>query len=244
MSRVASFWNLAQVTSLKTAGSNQTVSAPCSAVMSNSKMPRTGDASQVPWTIKDFDNCVELVLRARKRQAFDDVMARVRRIEDGIFTELAAVGLTDGDYVKCDEISGQQAMTDAAKHPHGAVEPSFDDDDESWQGYVMAAPATPPMSSDQHGPPKSSLLPQGVHSLQEWGTFKVAFGKFKGKKTYYQIYAEDHSEMIEYRKYLNSRRESGSPLLRDLAEYIHAMTGSAMNDQLPRIPGTNVVRSK
>ena len=84
MSRVASFWNLAPVPSIKTAGSNRIVSVPCFAVMSNSKMPRTGVAAHVPWTIDDFDNCVELVLRARKRQAFDDVMTRVRRIEEGL----------------------------------------------------------------------------------------------------------------------------------------------------------------
>ena len=109
---------------------------------------------------------------------------------------------------------------------------------------MLAAPTTPPLSSDQMDHPKKGMLPPGVRSVQEWGTFKVACGKFKGKKTYYQIHAEDHSEMVEYRKYLNSRRESGSPLLKDLAEYLQAMSGGAMDDQLPRIPGTNVVRSK
>ena len=189
------------------------------------------------------------VLRARQRQAFDDVMMRVRRIEEGRHAELAAIGLTDGDYVKCDEISGRQAMTDAAKRLHEAVEPGFDDDDDddddsACAGYVMAAPTTPPMSSDQQSFSKAATLPQGVDSLQECATFKVAFGKFKGKKTYYQIYAEDNSEMIEYRKYLKSRRATGSPLLKDLAEYLRAVDGSSMDHQMPRIPGTNVVRTK
>ena len=75
------------------------------------------------WTMQDFDDCVRLVLKARKRQAFDDVMQRVCRIEEELHTDLSAVGLTDGDYVKCDENSGHQAMTDAAKRRHGAVEP-------------------------------------------------------------------------------------------------------------------------
>ena len=116
--------------------------------MSTSKMPRVEGQSYVPWTVKDYNDCVELVLRARQRQAFDDVMMHVRRIEEGCHTELAAIGLTDGDYVKCDEISGRQAMTDAAKRLHDAVEPGFDDDS-AFAGCVMTAPATPPMSSDQ-----------------------------------------------------------------------------------------------
>ena len=143
--------------------------------MSNSKVPRTEVASQVPWTIDDFDNCVDLVLRARKRQAFDDVMMRVRRIEEGSFTELSAAGLTDGDYVKCDEISGQQAMTDAAKRPHGAVDPSFDDDDESWKGYVLAAPATPPMSSESAWPSQVRPVASGSPFLAGMGNIQSGF---------------------------------------------------------------------
>ena len=70
--------------------------------MSNSKMPRT-DAEPSTWTVSDFDQCVQLVLVARSRGGFDDVMDRVKRIENGLHTEFNAVGLADGDYRLCDE---------------------------------------------------------------------------------------------------------------------------------------------
>ena len=161
--------------------------------MSNSKMPRTSGDHRVPWSIDDHDRCVELVLRARQRGAFDLVMNRVRRVEEGLQADLAAVGLTDGDYAKCDEIcakgiSGHGAMTDASKRSHAAVDLDENDDDVETQGYVMPQPSSPPMSHDQYEVPVKVTFPPGVQSLQEWGSFKVTFGKFKGKKSYYQVY--------------------------------------------------------
>ena len=156
--------------------------------MSNSKMPRT-DAKPSTWTVSDFDQCVQLVLVARSRGGFDDVMDRVKRIENGLHTEFNAVGLADGDYRLCDEfISGKGAMTDGSKRRFDNDTP-VSGDVECSAGYVMPNVSDVPFSSHASTVevPLKMCLPPGITSVPDWGTYKVSFGKFQGKKTYAEI---------------------------------------------------------
>ena len=70
-------------------------------------------------------------------------------------------------------------------------------------------------------PPKM-YLPPGITSVQDWGTYKVSFGKFQGKKTYAEVLHESTVEMASHRGYVMSHRKSGSPQLKDLAAYLVA----------------------
>ena len=196
----------------------------------------------------DHSRCVDLILRARRRGSFDSVMQRVHRIEDGLQTEFAAAGLTDGDYYVCDEISDlkpMQAMTDASKRQReeGTLDP---EDDTNVEGYVVPSAPVPFAHHDPVDYHDGKLsLPEGVPSLREWGTYKVAFGKYKGVKTYFQIFSEQTDEMMTYRnQYLLPRRKGGSPMLKDLADYVHLMMTQTSYHQLPKIPGTNIIRTK
>ena len=211
--------------------------------MSQSKMPRRSEKS---WTTIDFDQCVDLVLVARQRGAFDDVMTKVRRIEEGRQAELAATGLTDGDYRLCDEMRFGGAMCDASKRRLEEVGANSVEADLS--GYVVPVASTPPYVVNVAGcssvTPSGIVLPPGVTSIEDWGSYKVAFGKYEKKKTYAQIFTEEGKEMISYRKYLWSHRNSGSPQLRDLAAYLKAMNYDGETDQMPKIPGTDVARTK
>ena len=211
----------------------------------SSTNPRLDVIVAKSWTTDDYDQCVDLVIRARHRGALPDVMRRVHRIENGQQASFLASGLADGDYAMCDEISGLGAMTDAAKRNRSDDE----EDDKTYckvnREHGPSAHSYAPGSMPGGSPLKSTQLPLGINSLEEWGTFKVPFGKFKGKKTYYDIFSDNSDEMETYRNtYLLPRRESGSALLKDLVQYLDAMKYEQGNQQMPLIPGTNVRRSR
>ena len=213
--------------------------------MSNSKMPRT-DAEPSTWTVSDFDQCVQLVLVARSRGGFDDVMDRVKRIENGLHTEFNAVGLADGDYRLCDEfISGKGAMTDGSKRRFDNDTP-VSGDVECSAGYVMPNVSDVPFSSHASTVevPLKMCLPPGITSVPDWGTYKVSFGKFQGKKTYAEIRHESTAEMASYRGYVMSHRKSGSAQLKDLAAYLIAAGYEGEESQIPKIPGTTIARQR
>ena len=198
---------------------------------------------KAPWTVDDFDMCVTLVTKARYHRVFDNVMNRVNRIENGTQTHFAACGLSDGDYAGCLEMGkGAGAMTDASKRLRG-------DNDigtgSTYAGYAVAEMSTP-MPLGSRLIPETAVLPPGVASLQDWGEYKVAFGKYKKIKTYREIYEVVTEEARDYRKYLFSHYESGSPQLRDLVHYLRAM-GYGRDQQVytgPVIPGTSITRTK
>ncbi len=197
-----------------------------------------------PWTTKNLDDCVDLVLKARHHHVFDNVMNRVNRIEEGWQTQFAAVGLTDGDYAGCtyDPEESTGAMTDASKR----LRSDPDSNPGLYEkGYVVAQPPTP-MPFQGQCVPESAILPAGVFSLREWGEYKVAFGKFKKLKRYYDLHSESSEEMRSYRRYLFSHFDSGSPQLRDAVNYLKAMGHSRDEDPFagPIIPGTSISRSK
>ena len=62
--------------------------------MSNSKAAGSRVNYSVPRSVADFNQCVELVLRARRRGGLESVMNRVRGTEDGLQTEFSAIGLS------------------------------------------------------------------------------------------------------------------------------------------------------
>ena len=111
-------------------------------------------------------------------------MNRVRRTEDGLQTELAAIGLTDGDFAECDEILAlRHLMTDASKcqRDEGTLDP---EDDENVDGAELSHTICCPGSSWSSR--CESFLAERCTALSESGTYKVAFGKYKRKKTYFQ----------------------------------------------------------
>lgn len=185
--------------------------------MSVSKMPRTGSDS--PWTP------VNLVITAQRRGGFQDVMDKVKRIEEGRQAELASIGLTDGDYRSCfrgEPCSGPLAMTDGSKRRLDE-NPTDDPENDIAQGYVLPLmPRDPFPASESHAMvEKVPSLPPGVSSVEDWGTYQVAFGKFQGKKIYSQVLAEKSDEMISNRSYLMSHRFSGSARLKERSGSIH-----------------------
>jgi hypothetical protein len=214
--------------------------------MSVSKMPRTGSDS--PWTPTEFDLCVNLVLTARRHGGFQDVMDKVKRIEEGRQAELAAVGLTDGDYRSCfrgEPCSGLQAMTDGSKRRLDEG-PMDDPENDIAQGYVFPSMSADPFPAGMSTAVVSKLptLPPGVSSVEDWGTYQVAFGKFQGKKIYSQILTEKSDEMNSYRNYLMSHRFSGSAQLKDLVAFMMASGYQGEKDQRPMIPGTAIARKR
>lgn len=197
-----------------------------------------------PWTVQDFDACVELVVKARHHHVFENVMNRVHRIENGTQTHFAACGLSDGDYAGCVEMTGGGvgAMSDASKRLRSDDDgkPSVYED-----GYVVAELPTP-MPTKHHLIPDTAVLPPGVPSLADWGDYKVAFGKYKHLKTYRDVNQEMSEDMKNYRRYLFSHYNSGSSLLKDLVNYLKAMGRTPGDDPLmgPVIPGTSIARTK
>ncbi len=59
--------------------------------------------------------------------------------------------------------------------------------------------------------------------MQDWGSYKVPFGKYKKVKTYRDILQEMTEDAKSYRRYLLSHYEYGSPQLKDLVKYLKAM---------------------
>ena len=62
--------------------------------MSNSKAAGSRVNYSVPRSVADFNQCVELVLGARRRGGLESVINRVRGTEDGLQTEFSAIGLS------------------------------------------------------------------------------------------------------------------------------------------------------
>lgn len=215
--------------------------------MSVSKMPRKGSESR-PWTPVEFDLCVDLVITARRRGGFQDVMDKVKRIEEGRQAELAAVGLTDGDYQSCfrDELSsGGSAMTDGSKRRLDDENSTEDPVNECAQGYVFPSASAPFLMHDTIGKVDQPVVfPPGISSVTDWGSYQVAFGKFQGKKTYEQILMEKTDEMVSYRQYLMSHCFSGSAQLKDLVAFMMAAGYQGDQDQRPKIPGTGISRKR
>ena len=188
---------------------------------------------------------MDLVLRARVRGSFADVLTRVKRIEDGTQASYAASGLADGDYHLCDEmLSGSAAMTDAPKRLRSHS------DEEEVLGYVKVEHSKPgafagytPGMNAVAGASSQTPLPAGISSIDEWGRNRVQFGKFKGKKTYLEVATEETPEMIGYRAYLKSHQHSGPPTVQDLASFVVALEEMHGAKQMPKIPGTNIKRS-
>lgn len=187
-------------------------------------------SSGVTLSELDLSICSALIVKARQQGRFEELMRQVHEQEQNL---LAHPPLMTGS-----DNSGY-AMTDAAKRLRGTE----GDDFEVVGSY--AAPATRvtvPMPSDAEGSFSPTELPPGVRSMKDWGEYLVAFGKYEGKKTYYQMYHEDTTEMISYRKYLFSNRKSGSAQLKDLVQYLDACGGKVTQGIV--IPGTNIVRKK
>ena len=78
--------------------------------------------------------------------------------------------------------------------------------------------------------------------MTQWGKTLVAFGRYKGIKSYSEMYEATDSEISGYRAYCHSHYQSGSPGLRDLVEYFRARGDGSVASQSV-IPGSKITRT-
>lgn len=171
------------------------------------------------WSADQHLRCVELVVKARKYGVFSEVMKDVEQ------TELSVLS-TGG------------SMTDAAKRARSS-------DDESFEVIPKYGPS-PSTTAAPYPSSPTEAFPAGITSMKDWGENLVAFGKFKNKLTYYQLFSGTSDELVSYRAYVHSHRLAGSPALVDLAKYCERMGYSPGEDrnQGPVIPGSSIRRQK
>ena len=206
------------------------------------------------WTLREFDQCVALVEKARRLGVYENVLSRVKRMEAGHHSEFMASGLADGDLAGIDFMESARvdgAMTDAAKRRGDTLE------DSPAPKTVMskASPYASPYASPSGGiPPPMPLyggtsvemhmspLPPGIASVHQWGEYLVSFGKYAKKKKYVEILTGTADEFVSYRKYLLSHYNAGSAQLRDLVDYMKACGYHGESDDRLCIPGTHIAR--
>lgn len=186
-----------------------------------------------PLTAEDIRLCCELLARANQQGLDHNVAAGMREIEEG-WTAVDDISSSES----LGTVTGSPGtMADSSKRQRGGPTGSPTDFSVAVPSYVnIGEPGINPPSGD------SLSLPEGITSLTDWGEYKVAFGKFKHIKTYHEILTGTSEEMVSYRKFVFSHRQSGPPALRDLADYLDAAKTTVV--QGPVIPGSNLVRRK
>ena len=191
-------------------------------------------SSKDAFSQAEAEECLHLIRKARKHGAFDNIMRRVRDLEDVELDE-AWLGtptgsMTDGSKrLREDSSVNQVGMYVKQTTPYCA-------------GQLVPVPPMP-SSSDKPTPlPTTEGLPPGVANVTQWGKTLVAFGRYKGLKSYDEMYEATDSEIAGYRAYCHSHYQSGSPGLRDLVEYFRARGDGSMGSQ-SIIPGSKITRT-
>ena len=101
-------------------------------------------------------------------------------------------------------------------------------------------------------PSTPASLPPGVPDLSTWGETLIQFGKLSNVdpakcKTYLEMASDTSESGMSYRKWIMSRRSTGGPELRDLAEWLFAVQEQGDLPTPPlegasKIPGTTKTR--
>lgn len=184
------------------------------------------------FTLAEAEECVKLMVKARRCGVWDSLLRRVIDTED-VAEELAWEKLSAGP-------SGG-TMNDSSKRLR-------DDPGYSTTPYAPAASdLTSLMSPMPSTGGKASILtpsielPSGVESLAQWGQTLVSFGKYKGMLSYHELMTSNSEGMESYRQFLYSHAKSGSAGLKDVVNYMRAH-GGASND-MPKIPGSQMPRT-
>ncbi|CAK9108063.1 Ankyrin repeat domain-containing protein 17 [Durusdinium trenchii] len=149
--------------------------------------------------------------------AWDALMKRVQDVED-ISLDLKWEGSPSG------------TMTDACKRlreEKKSTGPEMASYVASSVGATMPIPM--PVSPEQaQSPYPQGNLPPGVTSISQWGSSLVAFGKYKGVKTYEEMRDPNDPDLASYRSYCVSHYKTGSPGLKDLVDYLNACGARAV----------------
>ena len=181
------------------------------------------------FTPAEADECFRLVLKARKCGAWDALMKRVQDVED-ISLDLKWEGSPSG------------TMTDACKRlreEKKSTGPEMASYVASSVGATMPIPM--PVSPEQaQSPYPQGNLPPGVTSISQWGSSLVAFGKYKGVKTYEEMRDPNDPDLASYRSYCVSHYKTGSPGLKDLVDYLNACGQSMSSGSM--LPGSSIPR--
>ena len=181
------------------------------------------------FTPAEADECFRLVLKARKCGAWDALTKRVQDVED-ISLDLKWEGSPSG------------TMTDACKRlreEKKSTGPEMASYVASSVGATMPIPM--PVSPVQaQSPYPQGNLPPGVTSISQWGSSLVAFGKYKGVKTYEEMRDPNDPDLASYRSYCVSHYKTGSPGLKDLVDYLNACGQSMSSGSM--LPGSSIPR--
>lgn len=183
------------------------------------------------FTQMEADECFRLIRKARKRGAFEAIMRRVRDVED---IELDEAWLA----------SPSGSMTDGSKRLREKKVPIQAGMISPYAGAYSAGTAIPAV------PCQLELRSLGhvwwwkvcLQACQAWNKTLVAFGKYKGIKSYIEMYEASDPETSGYRASYHSHYSSGSAGLRDLVDYFKARGDSSTCTQAV-IPGSAVPRT-
>lgn len=175
------------------------------------------------WNSNDMKIAVAIMVKARLHGVQEKVMQTV-----------------DAEFLR---ITTAQSMNDSSKRLR---EDPGASSHASVRTYAASASAgvSPPMPSSGQLPtaPSPPSLPDGVNSMEEWSRCYVTFGKLKNKLSYKEVLKDCDEEMMGYKKYLWSHRNTGSPGLVDLVNYLIA-NECDFHENAVTIPGSKIVRN-
>ena len=80
-----------------------------------------------------------------------------------------------------------------------------------------------------------------MSSITQWGKTALSFGKYKGSKSYAEMFEGTSEDLASYRNYCQSHYQSGSPALKDLVDYFRAR-GMHHEASQSVIPGSTIRR--
>ena len=181
---------------------------------------------QSAFTPAEAEECCRLTMKARKCGAWDAIMHRVHDAEDLALGEAWSPSLSG-------------SMSDGSKRLREDRAPSTPVVYGSGYYYTTA---DPPMPSEKTLIPSSGPggdLPHGVLTITQWGKTAVSFGKYKGSKSYAEMFEGTSEDLASYRSYCQSHYQSGSPALRDLVDYFRAR-GMHHEASQSVIPGSTI----
>ena len=187
------------------------------------------------WSSTEMSQTVMLVTKARRLGVMDNVMKTVYQEELLCAQNAMMAGSMDDSAKRLRDASSGDGYASSVTTSKVYTAPPCD----TWSHRV---PMPTAVGSAEVMPLNGVILPEGVISMDEWGRSMVSFGKFKGKKCYYEILMDNGEEMMGYKKYLYDHHGHGSSQLRDLTAFLMASGYQHGKSQRPMIPGTSIVR--
>ena len=113
----------------------------------------------------------------------------------------------------------------------------------AYQAAAGPPPPTPVVTRPTSTTPATTVFPQGITSLQQWGHTLIEFGKYKNQSLTYDVIAvaEPDSDMASYRTWVMGHVDKAKGQCQDLGRYLVAYE-KEMGTEGIVIPGTTMVR--